>query len=236
MLSCYSNNLSLTQTISRNSVDGFIWIRKGSQISVSLQLTPPFSVFSKTDYTNALDQEKYKWIEYHKWKFSGSWFKELGSKFVLNFRSNFGFLGFYNKDIGQSPFERFYLGGDGLSGFSFDGREIIALRGYENNSITPRGSQGYIGGSVYDKFTLELRFPVSLNPSATIYALGFFEGGNNWLNFKDFNPYNMKRSTGVGVRFFLPMFGLLGLDYGWGFDNDPGVSKGHFHFTIGQQF
>ena len=232
----YSNNLSLTQTISRNSVDGFIWIRKGSQLSVSLQLTPPFSLFSKTDFTKATEQEKYKWIEYHKWKFSGSWFKEIGSKFVLNYRANFGFLGFYNKDIGQSPFERFYLGGDGLSGFSYDGREIIALRGYENNSITPKGPSGYIGGSVYDKFTLELRFPVSLNPSATIYALGFFEGGNNWLNFKDFNPYNMKRSTGLGVRFFLPMFGLLGLDYGWGFDNDPGLTKGHFHFTIGQQF
>lgn len=227
----YSNNLSFTQTISRNSVDGFIWIRKGSQLSFSLQLTPPLSLFSNTDYKLASEQEKYRWIEFHKWKFSGSWFKELGSKFVLNYRANFGFLGFYNKDIGQSPFERFYMGGDGLSGFSFDGREIIALRGYENNSISPQG-----GGSVYDKFTLELRFPVSLNPSATIYALGFFEGGNNWLNFKEFNPYNMKRSSGIGVRFFLPMFGLLGLDYGWGFDNAPGIAKGHFHFTIGQQF
>lgn len=235
----YSNNLSFTTTISRNSVDGFIWIRKGSQVSVSLQLTPPFSLFSDVDYTTADDQEKYKWIEYHKWKFSGSWFKEIGNKFVLNYRSNFGFLGYYNKDIGQSPFERFYVGGDGLSGFSYDGREIIALRGYENNSITPRGSSGYIGGSVYDKFTLELRYPVSLNPQATIYALGFFEGGNNWYYFRDFDPLKIKRSVGIGARFFLPMFGLLGLDYGYGFDTIqgiPGSNGGHFHFTIGQQF
>ena len=231
----YSNNLNFTTTISRNSVDGFIWIRKGSQVSFSLQLTPPFSLVNGKNYEIATDQQKYQWIEYHKWKFTGSWFKELGNKFVLNYRANFAFLGYYNPDIGQSPFERFYMGGDGLSGFSFDGREIIALRGYENNSITPRNSE-YVGGSVYNKFTLELRFPVSLNPSATIYALGFFEGGNNWLYFKEFNPYVLKRSTGLGVRFFLPMFGLLGLDYGWGFDNDPGVSKGHFHFTIGQQF
>ncbi|MEP7264565.1 MAG: outer membrane protein assembly factor BamA, partial [Bacteroidota bacterium] len=235
----YSNNLSFTTTISRNSVDGFIWIRKGSQVSFSLQLTPPFSLFSDVDYTTAADQEKYKWIEYHKWKFSGSWFKEIGNKFVLNYRSNFGFLGYYNKDIGQSPFERFYVGGDGLSGFSYDGREIIALRGYENNSITPRGISGYVGGSVYDKFTLELRYPVSLNPQATIYALGFFEGGNNWYYFRDFDPLKIKRSVGIGARFFLPMFGLLGLDYGYGFDTIqgiPGSNGGHFHFTIGQQF
>ncbi len=234
-----SNNLNFQQTISRNSVDGFIWIRSGSQISFTVQATPPFSLFNKTDYSTATDQVKYRWIEYHKWKFSGSWFKSLGSKFVVNARTNFGFLGFYNKKIGQSPFERFYLGGDGLSGFSLDGREIIALRGYENNTITPRNNVTYIGGTAYDKFTLELRFPVSLNPQATIYTLGFIEGGNNWLKFKDFNPYDMKRSAGVGFRIFLPMFGLLGLDWGYGFDkvkNLPGVQGGHFHFTIGQQF
>jgi outer membrane protein insertion porin family len=235
----YSNNVSFTQSISRNSVDGFIWIRKGSQLSVSLQLTPPFSLFSNINYRTADDQQRYKLIEYHKWKFSGSWFKEVGNKFVLNYRANFGFLGYYNKDIGQSPFERFYVGGDGLSGFSYDGREVIALRGYDNNTITPRGSSGYIGGSVYDKFTMELRFPVSLNPQATIYALGFFEGGNNWYTFREFNPLNIKRSAGFGARFYLPMFGLLGLDYGYGFDKIPfgqESSKGHFHFTIGQQF
>lgn len=237
----YSNNLNFQQTISRNSVDGFIWIRSGSQISFTIQATPPFSLFNNIDYSTATDQVKYRWIEYHKWKFSGSWFKSLGPKFVVNARTNFGFLGFYNKKIGQSPFERFYLGGDGLSGFSLDGREIIALRGYENNTITPRNliNGGYIGGTVYDKFTMELRFPVSLNPQATIYTLGFIEGGNNWLHFNEFNPYDMKRSAGVGFRIFLPMFGLLGLDWGYGFDkvkNLPGVEGSHFHFTIGQQF
>ncbi len=236
-----ANNLSLEQTISRNSVDGFIWVRSGSQLSFTARATPPFSLFSKNNYDTITDPSvKYHWIEYYKFKFSGSWFKSLGTKFVVNAKTNFGFLGYYNTGIGQSPFERFYLGGDGLSGFSLDGREIIALRGYNNNTITPRGaSGGYIGGTVYDKFTMELRYPVSLNPQATIYALAFVEGGNNWLDFKEFDPFTMKRSAGAGFRIFLPMFGLLGLDWGYGFDkvlNNPGVNKGQFHFTIGQQF
>jgi outer membrane protein insertion porin family len=236
----YSNNLNFEQTFSRNSVDGFIWIRSGSQLSFTLQLTPPFSLLDKsTDYTTATAKEKYKWIEYHKWKFSGSWYKSLGTKFVLFSRSQIGILGFYNKDIGQSPFERFYLGGDGLSGFALDGREIIALRGYNNNTVTPRINGSTVGGTAYTKNTLELRFPVSLNPSATIYTLAFLEAGNNWLGTRNFNPMNLKRSAGIGVRIFLPMFGLLGLDWGYGFDEiegNPGVNKGQFHFTIGQQF
>jgi outer membrane protein insertion porin family len=145
-----------------------------------------------------------------------------------------GFLGYYNQTIGPSPFERFYLGGDGLSGFSLDGREIIALRGYPNNSINPRG-----GGTIYDKFSLELRYPLSLNPAATIYMLGFVEGGNAYSRFKNYNPFNLKRSAGAGIRIFLPMFGLLGLDWGYGFDNVPGLTGsngGEFHFMIGQQF
>jgi len=246
-----SNNLSLQQTLSRNSVDGTIWIRSGSQVSVSLQLTPPFSLMGNKDidYKNASQQVKYKWIEYHKWKFSGAWYKSVGSKFVLFSRAQVGILGYYNKDIGPSPFERFYLGGDGLSGFSLDGREIIALRGYENNSVTPRllvpnstgtsSSLETVGGTAYDKYTMELRYPVSLNPSATIYVLGFLEGGNNYLGVKNFNPSILKRSAGMGVRIFLPMFGLLGLDWGYGFDkveNQPGAGGAHFHFTIGQQF
>ncbi len=245
-----ANNLSFQQTISRNSVDGLIWIRSGSQISFTIQLTPPYSSLNKSkDYLNASDQEKYKWIEYHKWKFNGAWYKSLGSKLVLFSRAQFGYLGYYNKDIGYSPFERFYLGGDGLSGFSLDGREILGLRGYGNNSITPQvkvdnpSGIGYnlatVGGTTYDKFTMELRFPISLNPSATIYTLAFIEGGNNWLGSKYFNPLTLKRSAGVGVRIFLPMFGLLGLDWGYGFDeveNKPGVNGGQFHFTLGQQF
>ncbi len=236
----YSNNLNFEQTFSRNSVDGFIWIRSGSQLSFTLQLTPPFSLLDKgSDYATASAKEKYKWIEYHKWKFSGSWYKSLGTKFVLFYRTQIGILGFYNSDIGQSPFERFYLGGDGLSGFALDGREIIALRGYNNNTVTPRINGSTVGGTAYNKNTFELRFPVSLNPSATIYTLAFLEAGNNWLGTRNFNPLNLKRSAGVGVRIFLPMFGLLGLDWGYGFDEiegNPGVNKGQFHFTIGQQF
>ncbi len=245
-----SNNLSIQQTISRSSTDGLIWIRSGSQVNFTIQATPPFSLFNKGfDYKEATSNEKYKWIEYHKWKFSGSWFKALGSKFVLFNRAQFGFLGYYNKDIGQSPFERFYLGGDGLSGFSLDGREIIALRGYENNSVTPEQvipnstgtsySLSTVGGTAYNKFTMELRYPVSLNPASTIYVLGFVEGGNNYLGMKKYSPFQLKRSAGVGVRIFLPMFGLLGLDWGYGFDgveNTPGAGGAHFHFTIGQQF
>lgn len=231
----YSNKIEFSQTISRNSVDGLIWIRSGSQLSFTIQLTPPYSIGrSELDIKTASDQEKYKWIEYHKWKFSSAFYKSLGSKFVLFSRAQFGFLGYYNKNLGLAPFERFYLGGDGLSGFALDGREIIALRGYENNSITPPG-----GGSVYDKLTMELRFPVSLNPSATIYVHGFMEGGNNWLGMDHFNPLTLKRSAGLGVRIFLPMFGLLGLDWGYGFDDveyRPNSNGGNFHFTIGQQF
>jgi outer membrane protein insertion porin family len=204
-----------------------------------VQLTPPFSLFDeKTDYKTAIATEKYKWIEYHKWKFSAASYKSVG-KFVLYSKAQFGFLGFYNKDIGQSPFERFYVGGDGLSGFALDGREIIALRGYDNNSVTPKVNGSNIGGTAYDKFTVELRFPISLNPSATIYTLGFIEGGNNSLGMKNFNPFSLKRSAGLGVRIFLPMFGLLGLDWGYGFDDIEGTkvfSGSNFHFTIGQQF
>ena len=150
-----------------------------------------------------------------------------------------GILVYYNGDIGPSPSERFYLGGDGLSGFALDGREIIALRGYNNNTITPSINGNTVGGTAYNKYTMELRFPVSLNPSATIYTLAFIEAGNNWLGTRNFNPFNIKRSAGIGVRIFLPMFGLLGLDWGYGIDeieNKPNVNKGQFHFTIGQQF
>ena len=234
-----SNNLNFEQTISRNSVDGLVWIRSGSQISFTIQATPPWSLIDKgTDYATAEPAQKYKWIEYHKWKFSSAFYKSIG-KFVLFSRAQMGVLGYYNNDIGFSPFERFYLGGDGLSGFALDGREIIGLRGYKNNTVTPTISGNTVGGTTYNKYTMELRFPVSLNPSATIYTLAFLEGGNNYLGAKNFNPLNIKRSAGIGVRIFLPMFGLLGLDWGYGFDEVEGrtdVNKGNFHFTIGQQF
>lgn len=236
----YSNNLSFQESISRNSVDAPIYPRTGSTVSLTLQFTLPYSLFNNVDYKTATDAERYKFIEYHKWKFSSSWFTKLAGNLVLNTKIQYGFLGLYNRDVGASPFERFYLGGDGLSGYALDGREIIALRGYANNSVTPRNtSGGQVGGTIFDKYTLELRYPLSLNPSATIYLLTFAEGGNSWLKFNEFNPFSAKRSVGAGVRIYLPVFGLLGLDYGWGFDeipNDPDVNGGQFHFSIGQQF
>jgi outer membrane protein insertion porin family len=237
----FANNFSLKETISRNSIDAPIYPRYGSQISLTLQLTPPYSLFENKDYTKISDQEKYKFVEYHKWRFNASWFTKIVGNLVFNTKAQFGFLGSYNPAVGQSPFERFYVGGSGLSGYQLDGRELIALRGYNDNSLTPRGGSagGYIGGTIFDKFTFELRYPISLNPQATIFLLTFAEAGNAWLKFKDFNPYGIKRSVGGGVRVFLPMFGLLGLDYGYGFDEipgAPGANKGQFHFSIGQQF
>lgn len=235
----YANNLNYSLSISRNSIDAPIYARSGSEISLTLQLTPPFSMFSNKDYKSISDQDRFKWIEYHKWKFKASWFFNLTGKLVLNTKARFGFVGYYNSDIGYPPFERFYLGGDGLSGYALDGRELIALRGYGNNSLTPRdkNSTNFVGGNVYDKFTVEMRYPLSLNPNATIYGLAFLEGGNAWKSFKEFNPYNMYKSAGFGVRIFLPMFGMLGLDWGYGFDKIPGFSDaagGQFHFSINQ--
>ncbi|MEI6852935.1 MAG: POTRA domain-containing protein [Bacteroidota bacterium] len=232
-----SNNLNYTVTLSRNSIDAPIYPRSGSEISLMLQLTPPYSLFSSNkDYSKLTDEEKYRWIEYHKWEIKAASYTKLAGNLVFSARTKIGFLGSYNKKLGVPPFERFYVGGDGLSGFSLDGRELIALRGYTNNSLTPRNDAGYIGGAIFDKFTLELRYPISLNPSATVYVLGFAEGGNAWSNFKAFNPFDIYRSAGVGVRVFLPMFGILGLDWGYGFDNIPGVGKGgsQFHFSINQ--
>jgi len=239
-----SNNFNYKLTFSRNSIDAPIFPRSGSQISLSLQITPPYSLFRKDsigntfkDYSTLAPQEKYKFVEYHKWKFSSSWFNRLIGDLVLNTKIGFGFLGDYNNNLGYSPFERFYLGGDGLSsglgGFVFDGREIIALRGYADQALSPK-----TGATAISKYVMELRYPVSLNPSATIYGLAFAEAGNSWGTLKEFNPFQVKRSAGVGVRIFLPMFGLLGFDYGWGLDkipNNPGTGngKGQFHFTIG---
>ncbi|MBK7572009.1 MAG: outer membrane protein assembly factor BamA [Bacteroidia bacterium] len=236
----HSTNLSFTEAISRNSIDAPIYPRTGSTLTFSLKFTLPYSLFNNVNYATASIAERYKYIEYHKWKFSSSWFTKLAGNLVLNTKIQYGFLGLYNRAVGPAPFERFYVGGDGLSGYALDGREIIALRGYTNNSVTPRNAAGaQVGGTIFDKYTLELRYPLSLNPSATIYLLAFAEGGNSWLTFKDFNPFSSKRSAGGGVRIFLPVFGLLGLDWGYGFDeipNDPNANEGQFHFTIGQQF
>ena len=232
-------NFSAGATFARNSIDSPIFPRSGSEVSLGLDVTPPYSLFSDKDYKGMPDEEKYKWIEYHKWKVSFSLYRQIVGDLVLSARTKYGFLGSYNSEIGITPFDRYYLGGDGLSGYNnLDGREIIGMRGYSNESLTPDYSTNRnIGGTIYNKTTLELRYPLSLNPSATIYVMGFFEAGNDWRNFSEFNPFSLKRSAGVGVRVFLPMFGLLGLDWGYGFDEIPGIpsaNKGQFHFSINQ--
>jgi outer membrane protein insertion porin family len=238
----FANNLNFNFVISRNSLDAFEtdYVTNGSKITLSTGITPPWSRLSGKDLRDATDQEKYKWIEYYKFKFTTSFFRPLVGKgkksLVANLRMGYGLLGYYNPQIGTSPFERFYLGGSGLSGFALDGREIIALRGYDDNSVFTSDVFNNRGMATIAKYTFELHYPLSLNPQAMIYALTFAEAGNSWPSLKEFKPFNVKRSAGVGVRVFLPMFGLLGLDYGWPFDNDMFIKsspKGQFHFTIG---
>jgi outer membrane protein insertion porin family len=239
----YSNNIYYKATIQRNNIDKPIFETRGSQISLTGQWTPPYSLFDNKDYRSSTmtDQERYKFVEYQKYKFTTTFYTPITNKrgadgkearnLILKTSAGFGFLTSYNSSVGISPFERFYLGGSGLTGFALDGREIIALRGYDDQSLSPRTGAAFI-----TKYSAELRFPVSLNPQATIYVLGFAEAGNSWENSKEFNPFNVYRSTGVGVRVFLPMFGLLGFDYGWRLDDVPsnkGMQKGQFHFTIG---
>ena len=232
-----SHNISWTTTLSRNSTDQSIYPRSGADLSMSIQLTPPFSLFRdrSIDYNSLTVQEHYNWIEYHKWTFKGTLYTKLIGDLVLMTRAQFGYLGFYNKKWGYSPFEGFILGGDGMSGYNTYGSEVIGLRGYENYSLTPYINSTY-AGNVYDKFTVELRYPVVLQPSSTIFALVFLEGGNCWSDIRDFNPFQIKRSAGVGLRVYLPVVGMLGIDWGYGFDADAGADKGQFHFVIGQQF
>ena len=234
------NNLSYEVILGRSSIDQPIYPRRGSDISLGLELTLPYSLLGpEKDYSKIPDAEKYKWIEYYKWKFKAYWYFELMDKLVLATKFRFGFLGAYNADLGVTPFERFYLGGDGLSGTNnFDGREIISLRGYLNESLTPGFFMDKnIGGTVFTKYTLELRYPLSLNPSSTIFALTFVEAGHSWLGSAGIDPFDMQRSAGVGVRVFLPMFGMLGLDWAYGFDpvyGMPGANGSHFHFSLNQ--
>jgi outer membrane protein insertion porin family len=264
-----SQNLSFKIQLSRNTTDQPIYPRTGSNISLSLQITPPFSLFKKKNFWKLSDKElnsvdaiteeeqynkeqarKYKWIEYHKWNFKATWYNQIFKDLVLSFNTQFGYLGYFSKNLGYSPFEGFVLGGDGFSGYSLYGKETIALRGYENESITASVPVTYYSSgakstyytnvsNVYNKVTMELRYPITLQPSATIYGLAFIEGGNSWYNIEQFNPFLLKRSAGVGIRAFLPMFGMLGIDWGYGFDNMPGRtgrSGGQFHFVMGQQF
>ena len=253
-----ANNLSYTLNLSRNSTDQMIYPRSGSEFSASLSLTPPYSLFRKydfdddgnkfqvpsykdVDYSKWTSQNRYRWIEYHKWKFSAAQYIKLVGDLVLMTKAQFGYLGYYNRNWGYSPFEGFLLGGDGMSGYSTYGSDVISLRGYENYSLTPYlptnyNSNGYAyAGNVYDKFTVELRYPVILQPQSTIYVLGFLEGGNCWSDIRKFNPFQIYRSAGVGVRVFLPMVGLIGVDWGYGFDSNS-IGGSQFHFIIGQQF
>jgi outer membrane protein insertion porin family len=235
-----SNNFSYKATLSRNSTDQQVFPRQGSDFTFSVQLTPPYSLFrdQNLDYNSMSDQERYRWIEYHKWTFKGALYTKIVGDLILMARAQFGYLGSYNKKWGYSPFEGYQVGGDGMSGYNTYGSEIIALRGYENYSLTPVNEDGVYSGHIYDKFTIELRYPLVLQPSSTIFALLFLEGGNCWEKIEKFNPFEIKRSAGVGLRVMLPMVGLLGIDWGWGFD--PVLNKersgSQFHFVIGQQF
>ena len=239
-----SYNINLTQEISRNSVDQPIYPTSGSHIKLTVQVTPPYSAFNNINYPTAPDEQRYKWTEYHKWKFDSQWYTRIAGKLVLKAQAQFGFLGSYSSITGQSAFERFKLGGDGMMGFDFlQGSEIIAMRGYANGMVVPDGSDVNIarnsGSPIYNKYQLELRHPVMLNDQATVFVLAFAEGGNTWNNFRDFNPFKVRRSVGVGARIFLPIFGLLGIDYGHAFDPIPGVPSStwrqNFTFSIMQQ-
>ncbi|MBQ4389305.1 MAG: outer membrane protein assembly factor BamA [Bacteroidales bacterium] len=253
-----SHNLSFNVNLSRNSSDQQIYPRTGSEFSLSLQFTPPYSLLRRYTYNDNGEKvkvnswkdvnyddwtaaQRYKWIEYHKWKFNGTVYTKLVGDLVLMTRAQFGFLGYYNRNWGYSPFENFQVGGDGMSGYMTYGAEIISLRGYTDYSLTPRKVTPYsqngisYAGNLYDKFTVELRYPVILQPQSTIYALLFLEGGNCWSDIREFNPFHIKRSAGVGVRVFLPMIGLLGVDWGYGFD-DAQNGRSQFHFVLGQQF
>lgn len=246
-----SNNINLRITLARNSTDQPTFPTRGSNIFLFGQFTPPYSLFDPNkDYTNLTPQQKFKYIEYQKYRFTGEWYVPLGKphgtdnkQFVLKAAAKFGFLGKYNSIVPLSPFERFELGGDGLSNYTFYGKDIISQRGYEvyyssdpkNNATTQPAS--YQGFTIFNKFTLELRYPISLNPQATIFGLGFIEAANGYNGIQDYNPFRLRRSAGIGMRFLLPMFGLLGFDYGVGFDRlQPGQGlKGatKFSFMLG---
>ena len=228
-------NMSYSFVLGRNSVDQPTFPRKGSNMKLSIQLTPPYSSLDGIDeYSESDIDDLNTWVEYHKWNFGANWFNSLADKLVLKTNLEYGLIGKYNKNKELTQFERFYVGGDGLSGYAVDGREVIALRGYENNSLSPSN-----GATIYNKYTLELRYALSLNPQSPIFALAFLEAGNTWSMTKKFNPFDIKRSAGVGIRMTIPMMGIMGVDWGYGFDaidGSPSSSGSQFHFSINQQF
>jgi outer membrane protein insertion porin family len=226
----FSNNINLRLSISRSNTDKspMEYITRGGTMTLSGQTTPPYSLFEHKDYSLLSDQQKYKYLEFYKLKFTTQWFTKIVGNLVLNSMVGFGYLGAYNAQLGVSPFERFYLGGSGLTGYSLDGREVIALRGYNDGSLSASH-----GSPIINKYTMELRYPVILSSTANIYGLVFAEAGNSWTSFTQYNPFQVYRSSGCGIRVFLPMFGLLGLDYGWRLDDLPGTQRGQLHFSIG---
>jgi len=249
-----SHNIAYNIALSRNNTfTNPIFPVGGSKFTLSARLSPPYSLITGDDFSDIdqrpeyldrngnpilseIDQAKFRWLEFYKFKFEGSWYTRLFGKFVLKAQTDFGFLGTYNKNKGNIPFERFFLGGDGMMQYALDGRETIALRGYENQSLSSRD-----GSVIYNKYSLELRYPISLKPTASVFALSFLEAGNGFDDFKDYSPFDLKRSAGVGVRVFMPAFGLLGIDFGYGFDtsniSNTGQRSGwQTHFVIGQQF
>jgi outer membrane protein insertion porin family len=239
------NNLAYNATLTRNSAGpSLIFPTYGSEFTIGVKATFPYSLVNNKDYsidsdlspaeTSAQIAQKYKWLEYYKLSFKGKWYTAFTDKLVLMSNAEMGYLGFYNSEVGLSPFERYFVGGDGIAVFQLDGREVVGLRGYENNRLSPLE-----GGSIYNKFQLELRYSITDAPSASIYTLGFVEAGNSYDNFDTFNPFELKRSAGVGVRIFMPAFGLLGIDFAHGFDSLPGqIEKSGWqtHFIIGRQF
>jgi len=230
-----SNNLAYNITLGRSSAGpNPIFPKSGSDFSIGAKVTFPYSLVNNKDYSTLEDQSKYRWLEYYKASFKGKWYTALTKDLVLMTNTEFGILGHYNKKLGDSPFERFFVGGDGMASYQLDGRETIALRGYENGRLS-----SIEGGTIYNKFQMEVRYPITLKPSASIYALGFVEAGNSYDGFKNFNPFQLKRSAGLGLRIFMPAFGLLGIDFAHGFDPLPGgleKSGWQTHFIIGQQF
>jgi outer membrane protein insertion porin family len=223
------NSFTYTVSLGRQSLDGAIFARTGSDISLSMQMTPPYSIFHGEDRSNMPDQIQFKWLEYYKWNFRASWFLNPVADLVLNARVRFGSLGRYNNRVGVTPFERFKLGGDGMSGFSYAGAEIIGMRGYTNESLSSN-----TGDLAMSKLTFEVRYPITLNPAATIYGLVFVEAGNTWENTRRINPFQTYRSAGVGVRLFLAAMGMFGLDWGYGFDAVGTFGGSQFHFSINQ--
>ena len=248
-----SNNVSYTVALSRNNTfTNPIFPLGGSEFLISARFSLPYSLWNGVDYgslgdlpefqdsngdpdASKIDQEKYKWLEFYKIKFKGSWYTRLFDKLVLRTHAEFGFLGAYNNDRGVIPFDRFFLGGDGMSQYAMDGREMISLRGYPNQSLSSQN-----GSTIYNKFSLELRYPITLKPAASIFGLTFLESGQGFDKFRDYNPFNSKRSMGVGLRIFMPAFGLLGIDFGYGLDgvnnNDLTPNGWETHFVIGQNF